>query len=87
MRFEDLPAWMQNADTKTCFEKLRQHRGTLAAKRLFDIVVSFLILVILSPLLLITAAAVKLDSKGPVFYRQERVGRYGKPFQIGRAHV
>ncbi|MDD4807425.1 MULTISPECIES: sugar transferase [Caproicibacterium] len=82
MRFEDLPAWMQNADTKACFEKLRQHRGTLAAKRLFDIVVSFLILVILSPLLLITAAAVKLDSKGPVFYRQERVGRYGKPFRI-----
>lgn len=82
MQFEDLPQRMQNPETKMYFEKLQQHRASLVGKRLFDIVVSALMLVILSPILLVTAAAVKLDSKGPVFYRQVRVGRYGKDFRI-----
>ena len=52
------------------------------AKRLFDIVLAALGLLLLSPLLLAIAAWIKLDSKGPVFFRQERVGRYGRPFRI-----
>lgn len=52
------------------------------AKRLFDWVLSSLGLLALSPLLLAIALLVKLDSPGPVFFRQERVGRYGKPFHI-----
>lgn len=52
------------------------------AKRLFDLVVSALLLLLLSPLLLLLAAWVKLDSPGPVFFRQERVGRHGVPFRI-----
>lgn len=51
-------------------------------KRLFDIIASGLGLLILSPLLLIVAIWIKLDSPGPVFYRQIRVGRYGKDFRI-----
>ncbi len=51
-------------------------------KRLFDIVASALGLVVLSPLFLILAIWIKLDSKGPVFYRQERVGRHNKDFRI-----
>ena len=51
-------------------------------KRLFDIVASGLGLVVLSPLFLIIAIWIKLDSKGPVFYRQVRVGRYNKDFRI-----
>lgn len=51
-------------------------------KRLFDIVASGLGLVVLSPLFLILAICIKLDSKGPVFYRQVRVGRYNKDFRI-----
>jgi len=52
------------------------------AKRLFDIVIAALGLVLLSPLLLAIAAWIKLDSAGPVFFRQERVGRFGRPFRI-----
>jgi len=52
------------------------------AKRLFDLLGATLALLLLSPLLLVVAAAVKLDSRGPVFYRQERVGRHGVPFRI-----
>ena len=51
-------------------------------KRLFDIVASGLGLVVLSPLFLIIAIWIKLDSKGPVFYRQVRVGRNNKDFRI-----
>ena len=51
-------------------------------KRLFDIVASGLGLIVLSPLFLILAIWIKFDSKGPVFYRQVRVGRYNKDFRI-----
>ena len=51
-------------------------------KRLFDIVASGLGLIVLSPLFLALAVWIKLDSKGPVFYRQVRVGRYNKDFRI-----
>ena len=51
-------------------------------KRLFDIVASGCGLLVLSPLLIIVAIWIKLDSKGPVFFRQVRVGRYGKDFRI-----
>lgn len=52
------------------------------AKRLFDIVCSALGLLVLAPLFIAVAAWVKLDSPGPVFFRQERVGRFGVPFRI-----
>jgi len=52
------------------------------AKRLFDLLGATLALLLLAPLLLAVAAAIKLDSRGPVFYRQERVGRHGVPFRI-----
>lgn len=51
-------------------------------KRLFDIIASGLGLIVLSPLFLILAIWIKLDSKGPVFYRQVRVGRNNKDFRI-----
>jgi lipopolysaccharide/colanic/teichoic acid biosynthesis glycosyltransferase len=51
-------------------------------KRIFDLVLAFIALMLLSPLLLLTAVAIRLDSAGPVLFRQQRVGRYGKPFGI-----
>lgn len=52
------------------------------AKRLFDLLLSSIGLLMLAPVLLLIAALVKLDSPGPVMFRQERVGRFGKPFHI-----
>jgi len=52
------------------------------SKRLFDLVASFLGLLVLAPVLLGIAIWVKLDSPGPVFFRQVRVGRHGVPFRI-----
>jgi lipopolysaccharide/colanic/teichoic acid biosynthesis glycosyltransferase len=51
-------------------------------KRLFDVVASSLALILLSPLFLIIAAAIKLDSEGPVLFRQVRVGRSRRPFTM-----
>lgn len=51
-------------------------------KRAFDLMVSAVLLIVSLPVMLITALAIKLESKGPVFYTQERVGQFGKPFTI-----
>ncbi|MDR0517790.1 MAG: sugar transferase [Fibromonadaceae bacterium] len=51
-------------------------------KRIMDIAVSILLLLLTFPLLLLTAIAIKLDSKGPVFYKQRRIGLYSHPFTI-----
>ena len=51
-------------------------------KRTFDLIVSLVALIVLSPLLAIIAALVKLDSPGPAFYRAERIGRGGRPFRM-----
>ncbi|MEK6805945.1 MAG: sugar transferase [Pseudomonadota bacterium] len=52
------------------------------AKRLFDLLASGLGLLVLAPLFLLIALAIKLESPGPVFFRQERVGHFGKTFRI-----
>jgi lipopolysaccharide/colanic/teichoic acid biosynthesis glycosyltransferase len=52
------------------------------AKRAFDLLAAGLGLLLLSPLMLAIALAIKLDSRGPVFFRQQRVGRHGVPFCI-----
>ena len=82
MTYSQLSEDMKNEFTEKCMALLSRKRASLAVKRAFDIIVSLIILIVLSPLLLLIALAVKLDSKGPVFYRQVRVGRYGKDFRI-----
>src|SRR5881409_844980 len=51
-------------------------------QRILDILIAALVLVLVSPLLLLVAVAIKLDSRGPVLFKQERVGRHFKPFRI-----
>jgi lipopolysaccharide/colanic/teichoic acid biosynthesis glycosyltransferase len=51
-------------------------------KRFFDVLASAALITVLSPILLAIAIAIKVDSKGPVFFRQERLGRNGRPFRI-----
>jgi len=51
-------------------------------KRLMDILISFLILIVSSPIIILTAIAIKIDSEGPVLFKQERLGQNGKPFNV-----
>ncbi len=82
VKWEKLPENMKTEEVKKYYDALRKKRFGLFVKRLFDIVVSGLMLLILSPFFLILAIAIKVDSKGPVFYRQLRVTQYGKKFRI-----
>ena len=80
--WEKLPPQMQTEAVKPYYEILQKKQIGLIFKRSFDIVVSLIMLLILSPVFLVLAIAIKLDSKGPVFYRQVRVTQYGKEFRI-----
>ena len=77
-----LPEEMNTPEVRPWVERLGRQRGRLVRKRIFDIGASLIILLITSPFLLLLALTIKLDSPGPVFYRQVRVGRYGKDFRI-----
>lgn len=81
-KWEDLPESLRTEEVRPYYEQLKKHKVGLFFKRLFDVILSALMLVILSPVFLILAIAIKIDSRGPVFYRQVRVTRYGKEFRI-----
>ena len=81
-KWEKLPPEMQTEEVKKYYDILRKKRGALFFKRAFDVIVSLVMLVILSPVFLVLAIAIKLDSRGPVFYRQVRVTQYNKRFRI-----
>lgn len=81
-KWNDLPKEMQVEQVKKYYEILQCHKGSLLAKRIFDIIVASLLIVILSPILLLLSILIKIDSPGPVMFRQIRVTTYGKPFRI-----
>lgn len=81
-RWEQLPAFLQTEAVRPYYEQLNKKRFSLLLKRLFDIVASAVLLVLLLPVFAVLSVAIKLDSPGPVFYRQERVTRYGEKFRI-----
>ena len=73
---------MQTDEVKKYYDVLSRRRCSLFFKRVFDLICSIVLLLILSPIFLILAIAIKIDSRGPVFYRQERVTQYGRVFRI-----
>ena len=81
-KWEDLPENLRTDAVRPYYDLLAKRKGSLALKRCFDVVVSALMLLVLSPVFLVLAIAIKLDSPGPVFYRQVRVTQYGKEFRI-----
>ena len=81
-KWDDLPSCMQTEEVRKYYDILKKKRGALFFKRAFDIVVSLIMLILLSPVFLILAIAIKLDSKGPVFYRQVRLTQYNQRFRI-----
>ena len=81
-KWEELPESLRTEEVRPYYDALKKHRAGLVLKRIFDVFVSAVMLLILSPVFLVLAVAIKLDSPGPVFYRQVRVTRYGKEFRI-----
>ena len=81
-KWEELPDFMRTDEVRPYWNVLNKKRGQIVLKRLFDIVVAVLLLIILAIPMLIITAMIKLDSRGSVFYRQERVTTYGRIFRI-----
>lgn len=73
---------MQTKEVLLWAQRLEKQKGHLVCKRIFDVVVSLLILLVTCPFFLLLAIAIKIDSRGPVFYRQVRVGQNGEDFKI-----
>ena len=80
--FKELPKEMRNDSVLKYYDILKQKKIMLLLKRFLDFIGSLILLILLSPILIILAILIKIDSKGPVFYRQERVTTNGKIFKI-----
>lgn len=80
--FEKLPAKLQNDEVKRYYDIIAKKSVSIVLKRITDIIFSLIILIILIIPIAIISVIVKATSKGPVFYRQERVTTYGKVFKI-----
>lgn len=81
-KWADLPDFMRNDKVKPYYEILKKKQLSLLLKRVFDLVGGILLLILLAVPMIVIAVCIKLDSRGPVFYRQERVTTYGKHFKI-----
>ncbi len=82
LKWEQLPPEMQTEEVRKYYEILKNKKTSLIIKRLFDIVMSLILLVIASPILLILSIVIKADSPGPAFFKQTRITQYKKPFLI-----
>jgi lipopolysaccharide/colanic/teichoic acid biosynthesis glycosyltransferase len=81
-KWENLPDEMKNESVRKYYELLNKKRFSLIAKRVFDFFVAIIVFVLLSPVFVVLSAIIKLDSKGPIMFRQVRVTQYGKQFRI-----
>ncbi len=81
-KWEDLPEEMQIPEVRKYYEILEKHKFSLFLKRVFDVIVSFIMFMILAIPILLISILIVIDSPGGVFYRQTRVTTYGKKFRI-----
>lgn len=80
--WDDLPDFMRTEEVRPYYDNLKKHEKELYLKRAFDVVAASILLVFLAPIMLVVAVWIKLDSPGPVFFRQTRITQYGKEFRI-----
>lgn len=80
--WDELPDFMRVPEVRPYYDVLKKKQFSLLLKRVFDFVTAFMLLIILAIPMAMIAIWIKLDSEGPVFYRQERVTTYGKHFRI-----
>lgn len=81
-KWSELPVFMRTKEVKNYYDIIRKKQVSLLMKRMVDVIISLVLLVILSPFMLALMILIKLDSKGPVFFLQDRVTQYGKIFKI-----
>ncbi len=80
--WDQLPDSMRTDAVKPYYDVLKKRQGSLLLKRIFDFLAALILLLIIWPILIIIAIAVRLDSPGPAFFRQVRVTTYGRQFRM-----
>lgn len=80
--WDALPENMKKEAVKSYYRILNKKKKSLAVKRGMDIFFAVILGILLSPFMAVIALMIKIDSRGPVFFRQERITRYGKPYRI-----
>ena len=80
--WDKLPVSMRTTAVRPYYEALAKRQSALKRKRILDICGSLVLTVVLSPVMLVIAVAIKAEDGGPVFFRQERVTTYGRIFRI-----
>lgn len=80
--WDHLPQYMKTEAVRPYYDFLRKKEMSLLIKRIFDFVVATFLLILLSPLMLVVSILILMDSKGGIFYRQERITQYGRKFRI-----
>ena len=80
--WDQLPDYMRTDAVRPYYDVLKKRQGSLLLKRIFDFLVALILLLIIWPILIIIAIAVRLDSPGPAFFRQVRVTTYGRKFRM-----
>lgn len=80
--WDDLPKFMRTEEVRPYYNYLKKKKISLALKRAFDVIAASLMLIITFPVFIIISILIVLDSKGGIFYRQERVTQYGRIFKI-----
>lgn len=81
-KWENLPEWIRQPEVKEYYDLLSKKKVSLFFKRIFDILIALILFIILLIPMVMIAVYIKIDSEGPVFYRQRRVTTYGKEFRI-----
>lgn len=81
-QWDELPEYMRNEEVRPYYEMLKDKEKELQKKRMFDVVMASIILTLALPLLIIIAISIACDSKGGIFFCQERVTTYGRHFKI-----
>ena len=81
-KWEDIPDFMKCDEVRPYYNILNKRRGQLLVKRIFDVVIALVLLTVLAIPMFVIALLIKIDSSGPVFFRQERVTTYGRMFRI-----
>lgn len=81
-KWETLPEYMQNDEVRFYYDSLQKKKVSMFLKRVMDLVGGLILLILLAIPMIVISIMIKLDSEGPVFYRQERITTYGKHFKI-----
>nr|WP_026835555.1 sugar transferase [Eubacterium xylanophilum] len=81
-KWNDLPSFMRCEEVKPYYDILAKRKASLVIKRIFDVFTASIMMVLAFIPMVIIAIWIKVDSKGPVFYRQKRVTQYGRVFRI-----